>query len=546
MAQTNNDHSTFNSRVWISEGKNFKYAEQVPGVLPENPNTGVCFSGGGTRSLSATMGQLRGLNKLGLIDRIRYISCVSGGSWASTAFTYYNTGSADDDEFLGPVTEPNDITMKGLGELKEGCLGYTATKSLRHVLFEDLENRAREDRAWIDAVGEIFFRQFGLYDRDNPGYFSFNDETVTEIKSRNPSLRNATFHTVRTAAPRPFLVINASLIGPVALSPFKKESVVIFEYTPLYVGNPFALNVTYTPEDGRKAETCLTGGGFVEPFAFGGPAPASAPSGMTVNLPAPARPYSLADASGTSSAAFAGFVEQHHLFGLFSSTCGLSPEAPYWPVTDFSGQPMANFAFGDGGVLENYGLISLLQRRVETIVVFINTPTPLTIDEDPEKLADGKGIDANLPPLFGHKIDSTGRFTANNHVFDRSDFPKVVRGLQEAKKAGRTVMTTTELKVQPNDWWGLEGGQSVRICWVYLDRVRTWEGQLSSEIRKEIERGNHAWLALGPFKKFPNYSTAGENALDLVELTPDQVNLLADLSCWNITKNANTFQDLLS
>ncbi len=546
MARTNSNRSTFNARVWINDGKSYKYAEQAPGVLPETPNTGVCFSGGGTRSLSATMGQLRGLNELGLIDRIRYISCVSGGSWASTAFTYYNTGSADDHEFLGPVTEPKNITMKGLGELKEGCLGYTATKNLRHVLFDKLTDGAPEDRAWIDTIGEVFFGQFGLYDPISPGYFSLNDETVTKIKSQNPSLQNATFHTVRTAAPRPFLVINASLIGPVALSPFRKESVVSFQYTPLYVGNPYALKVTYRPEDGRSEETYLTGGGFVEPFAFGGPAPVSAPSGKSVNLPQPEKPYNLADASGTSSAAYAGFVEQRHLLRLFSKASGLSPEVPYWPVGGFSGQRTVNFAFGDGGVLENYGLISLLQRRVETIVVFINTPTPLSMEEDLEKLAEGKGIDANLPPLFGHHVDSTGKFTGNNHVFDRSDFPKLVRGLQEAKRTGRAVMATTELKVHPNDWWGLEGGQSVRICWHYLDRVRTWESQLSSEIQREIERGNHAWLFHGPFRKFPNYSTVDENGLHLVELTPEQVNLLADLSCWNITSNANTFRDLLS
>ena len=537
----------FNARFWPSDGKKYYFEEQATGVLPVTPNTGICFSGGGTRSLSATMGQLRGLTQLGLMDSIRYIACVSGGSWASTAFTYYTSGAADDDEFLGPVTPPQQIAMKKLGTMSEGYLGYTATQSLRDVLFELLVTRKTpEDQAWVEAVGEVFLKPFGLYDARNPAYFSLNDQTVAQIRSRNPNLANATFHTVRTAAPRPFLVINASLIGPVKLAPFAKESVVSFQYTPLYIGTPHALQINYTPQREGGEGTYWTGGGFVEPFAFGGPAPTSIPSGGTVDVPVPAQPYRLTDASGSSSAAFAGFVEQQHLWGLLGGPTGLSPEALYWPFVERTTPPATNCLFGDGGVLENYGLISLLQRGVETIVVFINTPTSLNVKADAEQLAKGEGIDANLPPLFGHQVASTGTYTEHNQVFDPADFPQVVGGLQAAKKAGQTAMVTTELTVQPNDWWGLEGGSSVRICWCYLDRVRSWEGLLDVKIRQAIKKGNHAWLFSGPFKNFPNYSTVDENFLELVELSPEQVNLLADLCCWNITSNAGTFRDLLS
>jgi hypothetical protein len=421
------------ARVWPSNDRTYHFAEQAQGGLPATPNTGVCFSGGGTRSMSATMGQLRGLTELGLVDRIRYISCVSGGAWASRAYTYYNTGAANDREFLGPVTAPQHITMDGLKGIDETCLGYTATRSLRNLIFNHLVDGTPEDRVWIDAIGQIYFQPFGLYDAKKPSYFSLNDTTVTDIKHRNPALTEATFHTVRTASPRPYLIINGTMIGPTHLSPFQTEPVVNMQYTPLYVGTPYGMEVTYRAAERSTKQTYWTGGGFVEPFAYGGPAPAEVPQNDLVSLSIPSRPWTLADASGISGSAFAGFVEEEHIWGLLDDTDKLAPEALYWPFTTTSTSETTDFAFGDGGVMENYGLLSLLQRKVETIIIFINTVSSLDSTAHPDELAKGNGIDAYLPPLFGHPVQSSGTFTGHNQVFAASDFATVTRKLQAAK-----------------------------------------------------------------------------------------------------------------
>ena len=79
-------------KVWDATQAGFNYPEQsdpelkVDG-LTNRPNLGLAFSGGGTRSASATLGQLRGLNALGLLNKARYVSCVSGSSFVVTAFT---------------------------------------------------------------------------------------------------------------------------------------------------------------------------------------------------------------------------------------------------------------------------------------------------------------------------------------------------------------------------------------------------------------------------------------------------------------------------
>ena len=102
--------------------------------------TGICFSGGGSRALSVTLGVLRALESLQLIPHIDAISSVSGGTWASSIYMFAKDVSVKDDgdetrldacfvlrhlkaqaswetvvqELLGEDTVPNDLTMDRL------------------------------------------------------------------------------------------------------------------------------------------------------------------------------------------------------------------------------------------------------------------------------------------------------------------------------------------------------------------------------------------------------------------------------------------------
>jgi hypothetical protein len=69
---------------------------------PATPgNVGVSLSGGGSRALTAGMGELRALNKLtvngrSLLAQVKALSTVSGGSWLGVPFVYLPPGSASD------------------------------------------------------------------------------------------------------------------------------------------------------------------------------------------------------------------------------------------------------------------------------------------------------------------------------------------------------------------------------------------------------------------------------------------------------------------
>ena len=517
------------TRVWASEGSRLTFPEMEPGVLPPKRNSAICFSGGGMVSLAATVGQLRGLAHLGLLGEVRYMSAVSGGARAAITYAYYRRGPANDEELLGPITPPAVLDFVRLRRLERGNLGFLATRDPTATMIRLVSKHVPSEQLWNRAAGLEYLEPYGLYDATEPACFSLDERTVDEVKSRNSALATSPFYIVRSSPPRPYLVVQASFLVPTALSPYKRARPVACEFTPLYVGDPFATNVNYESETGEK-ETVLVGGGYVEPFAFGSAAPSAPVEEGTVGVEPPPQRFTLADVSGATTASFA--VARNNYWG------SLSPQWLYWPVTPDGNVPTTRFNFGDGGAVERYGLISMLRRGVENLVVFINTGTRLRIDYDPSGPPGADDIEPNLPSLFG----VPNSFSPYNRVFDSTEFAPLVRALQSARRAGKTVVARTELVTVHNEWWGLEGGHHVQILWVYNERVPDWERHIRKQtgIPTAIDAGNER-LASGPFRRFPNYLVYGQNTPGSVALTREQINLLADLSCWNVTSNAKTF-----
>jgi hypothetical protein len=539
---------TITTKVWYSNGETYTWPEQVPPLsgLPPlvTPNVGICFPGGGTRALCATMGQLRGLLSFNALQHVDYISCVSGGSWASTAFTYYSAGASSDEEFLGPITDPKDITLGGISNVPTSCLGWGATQDLGDAI--DAQHRAGvpDDMLWAAAIGQLFFKRFGLYDPTNPGYFSLDDATVAEIKAANPSLANATFNVVRRPADynMPYLLINATIDGPTATTPYNPDRLVMITYSPLYSGIPFQQVVNYPMAKmlATKAQVnALVGGGFIESFAWGCDAPAEPSTTGSVTVGAPKSVFTAADASGTSSSAFAAIFEKIKLID------GLLPEQNYWPPVASGTQPPAElFDFGDGGNLENYGLLPLIMRGVKKVLLFINTETPLNVDYDPTKgYAHEKDLDSSFAALFGIPVkDLLGKSGHDyNQVFPSTDYAPLVEAMQALKRQGQAMVVSKTHTIQKNDWWGIPAGGTIDVLYFYLDKVEAWKSQIKDDwVKLQLDLGD-----VGEFPHFPNFKTIDEDLIppwSLTQYSPKQVNLLADLTCWVVTQNQGTIE----
>jgi len=531
------------SRIWISEGLDYTFPEHSLEEVMAKPNIGLCFSGGGTRAMTAAMGQLRALDYLGVMPSIRYISCVSGGSWASTIYTYYRQGAQSDGELLGPVTRAQDITEQHLQTgLQPSQLAYGATKSLVKIVagwqFTPTFRYSSHD-VWNYAIGQAYLEDYGLFDSDiasrkpdNLPYFSYDDETVQDIKHANPDLADVDFLTVRPN--RPYLIVNSCVLLP--QDDPNQSDLISFEYTPLAVGRPYLTNFMGTPY----------GGGFIEPFAYRGGIPVSPP---TPSPPAPTlkslgnagwvemskavRHYSLTETTGTSSSAFAKEIISQADVSRFT------PEDFYWAVNGggpYSGEPTL---FGDGGILENNGLIPLIQRGVKLAIVFANSEAKLdphylpTADPHAEINDPNGHFDVYIPSLFGYSNPNWDWNYPNNQVFPTSELAMVLSALKHRLVRNEPLIVTCEHTVLANSSWGVKARtEKIWVTWCYLDRCVQWESQLGSEtVRQQIIAGNRT-EPTGPYANFPNYKTMFQNGLpDLVQLTPAQVTLLADFAC---------------
>lgn len=103
-------------------------------LLASRPKAAISFTGGGSRSYLASLGYLAGFNELNLIPNIRYITGISGGSWATTVYSYKQI-DVDDIIFLGPIVDPKDFTLNKLEEMDDNCArSYTNCKFVQLVL----------------------------------------------------------------------------------------------------------------------------------------------------------------------------------------------------------------------------------------------------------------------------------------------------------------------------------------------------------------------------------------------------------------------------
>jgi hypothetical protein len=513
--------------VTASTSNQYSFPEQTTEFLAATTNCGVCFSGGGTRAMSAAMGQMRGLNNLGILENARYISCVSGGSWASAVYTYYKTGPSDDTELLGtsPTTaERLDWTLTDwINNLASCNLAYPATSDFRNVLLSYMDKHPI-NMAWSYAVRDVFFQPFGL---DDANYFSLDSTSVDNILKANqivqPNWSSENFDI--TQPNRPYLIVNGTLMWPIEIEHTVNR--VLVQFTPLYTGNPFALQLKETHLIG-KATTQNTGGGVLDSYAFGSNGP-NAASGENLEMPEPTIPFSIWHASGISSTAYGYDFAKYHVIE------GYIPQMDYWAVTDSSdSQNKASMQyFADGGNLENNGIMAMLQRQVKKIIVFVNSETPISKDKHGDIV-----IDSDMPSYFG--LQNSG--FPNNTIFKSSEYQTLLNGLWKSNKTNNGLaMHSQTYTTLANTWFGISA-YDVEVLWVYNSPVQTWIDTLSADMQTTVNQGI---AGHGALKDFPNYATIGEEWFHLVELTAPQVSTISDMFAWSIEQNANTFKSML-
>jgi len=518
--------------------------ERVPAGREDAKLVGVAISGGGSRSLSAAMGQLRALRHLGHLDDVLFISSVSGGTWASAAFTYL-PAEFDDDDFLGlPVLDPGKLTVdQHPGEPNEQALDFLPPHNLGVVptrlgFLSDLElirhlkdkYHYADDVLWQGIIGERIFQLWNLWNVGSDGLplqsYSFGESYLaSNVLADNPQLSASDFNLVQRK--RPILVMNGSIFS----NPLDAGAQLLpFESSAFGIGVRATFTKTDTGPGGRTI-----GGGAIQPFAMGSAWQQDLP-GDRAQVTVPSRPFSIVDMASISSAAFAKEIQAKK-----PELDSLLPKHPYWPVANRETTAPYDYYFADGGNLENTGVLALLARNVTRVIAFVNTATPLANDGGTITFSPDVSLLFGIvaePKSAKHKEPSQqvppNGDPAFNQVFDRKKHDELVAAMwQKNGVNGEPAVIKQTLSVMPNPNFGIAGNYDVEILWVYNTAVRQFHASLSSDVR--------LWLDVGGAPNFPNYAT-----IEQLGLSAREVNLLAQLSFRVLVQEKELVQSMFS
>lgn len=519
----------------------------------EDLKTAVALSGGSTRAMVAAIGALRGMEDLSLISHVDLLVSVSGGTWTAGPYMFSHMS---EESLLGATTVPSQLSLPELTK-RPGAIGDAATHDITGLLKHAFFNHDDPHSIWVNTFNEILLKPLALGNTSK--YMASDEGSLQRILRNNPHLQREDFVVPPIDRPRAFVMLG------VLLAPLGHESedntVVSLQMSPDFSGSPFYSgghgHINYDEESTNwfaKADIpalkLVVGGGMVETFALGGDAPYEGQSGgHGVKMPSPSEPFSLAKAIGVSSAAFTAMISQAlNKFGG-QSMQALIPVTTMWPITSRrvpAPKAAAKYKIGDGGHMDNSGLLPILQRKVPQVVMFVNTDVPISLKSDfcgSKRLIspDLQGAAAwYFVDKFGLASHIAGQFQMHNQVFHYADLQPILCDLQTHRRAGRPAASLRKLEVLKNSWWGIEGGWSVQLLVIYLDKNQVFENELPADTQKEIKAGKD-----GMFANYPHFPLMSQNPGSLTSFTSAQVNLLSAQVEYSVRQHEGLLREVL-
>lgn len=519
--------------------RSYIYNEQEPfstKCFENKKDIGIGFSGGGIRSFGATIGQIRALSHFSndnvvknLLADVKYVSCISGSTWALIPYTYLNS-DYNDDQFIG-YDVFGDINKK----MDENIIKYDNEKYLMHSLttqatnyklieyiyeaFEKLDANER-CRIWPYMLGKIFLEPYGIFDNK---LCAPNIEILGLFK-KSPLLVHDSFK-LPYNKDRPFIITSSVIVDS------KKEGSLIntdynpFIMTPFYTGTLTSILID-GEEYGKK---------YINTYAFHSYSASKKQNILNTEISDIHKLYNrfnLHDMMAASSAAYS----------LVTEKVGINRMNPAYRFTNLDGTKIRKIDCADGGILDNTGILPLLQRQVENIILFVNSNERI----NPSNIKTiEKTISTMLRQLFLgnselNKETYLGYFKYINKlkVFENennNDWNNLLEQMYiNIKKNDIAFVELNNVKTLKNDKYQIPKYIVKKLIIIYLYQSKSWtDNRLTDGVRNMLESKK--------FYNFPYYNTLFENTFwyegELLQMSPEELNLLSDLTYFNIIKN---------
>jgi len=540
----------------------FPETSELNRIRPDAADLGIAFSGGGTRSAAAAIGQLRGLIVNKWLSRVRYMTAVSGGAWTMVPFAF---SKDDETTFLGKPSRPEDLTVgyldggngsamarqisqsslaasgireglsialasDGAQSLAERLSQRNAKLSILKTHFDDLrsivqnnvlKHDGRVDKTYGRLLADHFLNPLiegcpgcgsGAISRS----FTWDPVSLAEMSCRQSG----------TSLPKDMLLVNRDrpfpIIGSTMVVPTDDDvaypSLVPVEFTPLYSGT-------------RRGRTSTELGTYIWSWAYDSPQVMVSTGDYIYARFDDKRPFSLADVIAATGAApqlslllADGVPAQLRKYEQMAATYFPTFASP--PVITTRDAEVGNpFPHSDGGLTDNMGVMPLLARQVKNVMLFFNTNTRLFEQNDDVK---SLFMPVGTPDGGG---DKTG-----NQVFAPGEYDEVIRQLTAARKAGAPqIYCRQNLTVMPNQRYNVHGYTGLNLCLFYNADSPEWH--------KHVTDARVTALFTSPSSEkekldnFPWFDTFEQNKPNLIKLTSTQVNLLGNLTEWIVTRD---------
>ena len=402
-------------------------------------------------------------------------------------------------------------------------IGYIMGRFLKNTI------KGKWDETYATTIAEEYLKPFALHSPKK--FFTFHEGALENIwldnKERESSsyfMKKSDFFVVKNN--RPYLLVGGTIIYP---KDGEANNVYPLEITPLYSGVRRQFNVKGIH---------VVGGGYVESFAYD-----SKSSKEKLRTDDKRQEFklgwrnilrfSLADIVGTSGAA-----PQQTLLKANVGVLGF-PEYKHWPVINESEVKSRELPHGDGGHIDNLGLMPLLVRQVQNILVFINTPVPFSPNKF-EGTVTKKVIVDDLISYF-KKLDNL----PHNVVFEEEKLLEIYQkfkskksqNLSNKKYIGEPLVYCDKYKIKDNPWYVIDSYEP-NICWVYLDKTGGWLNEITENMKIK-KTSSQIINNKKKFKNFPHFSTfvQEKKSLQVIDLDKRAVNLLSNLTAWTVIKS---------
>uniref|UniRef100_A0A8C8TQJ4 Phospholipase A2, group IVF n=1 Tax=Peromyscus maniculatus bairdii TaxID=230844 RepID=A0A8C8TQJ4_PERMB len=154
------------------------HCDQVPVIA-------VLGSGGGTRAMTSLYGSLAGLQELGLLDAVTYLSGVSGSTWCIS--TLYKDPSWSQQPLQGPIERASArVCSSKIGMLSAEKLQYYSQE-------KEAWERRGHNMSLSDFWGLII--EYFLNQEENPAKLSDQQEMVSQGQNPYPIYASINVHT---------------------------------------------------------------------------------------------------------------------------------------------------------------------------------------------------------------------------------------------------------------------------------------------------------------------------------------------------------------